>query len=303
MDEAALWASAVGSVGKISAALWGAQLILGKLDQRRLSLSWKILLAVATIATGLSAIFVSGTPAIVQKAWAALGALGLILVILRIDQWRRTSSTQVHEELKSDAELPDTSKKKGKKRAVSPDPFAVQSGPTGWDWSDGIALVGLIGSLGIVMWDVMRIDSLSQTARGCAAAYSLSSIWLLSTSVVLALETTFGGIGAGLLSLNWSRIRYETAFAWCIAMVTAACELSLGKSAGEWEEQLGPIMFCVGLLVVGYILFAAAQRLAHLKQAGKLEGLPSLALAAWLAVLSLVVVMGLPVTWPWQNIP
>jgi hypothetical protein len=130
---------------------------------------------------------------------------------------------------------------------------------------------------------------------GTLAAAGLSAVALL-----LALETTVGGIGKGLLSLPWRGLEQFTLACWSVVLLLCGVQIAWGK-ADTWQLQIGSILYCLGLMVVGYILWSIPRRLAQLAEQQRCEGLVSLALAAWLAVLSLGVMSLLPPGWPWRH--
>lgn len=293
MTQAAVWASAIYASSRIALALWLAQLVLGRLDSRRLMQPAKIFLGF--VAVTLSFLAASSRAPFTgwAAAWYSITCLAAVSTVLDLRSWLRSSERAVHQELQLDSA---TDRKKKSARADN----APEEGR--FTIRDRVCLIGLAIAaicLALAGW---RESTGGNGPAALSALHALTSSALLGFSIVLAIEVTLGGTGVGLLSLAWKRVEFEIVAIWMISMAMCAAVLAWGKSTGELEARIGPVLFCTGLLIVGYIVWSIPRRLAELAREGRMKGQVSLALAAWLAFLSLLLISGLPVVWPWQSL-
>jgi hypothetical protein len=270
MDPHVLGLSATFAAAKLALALWIAQLALPLLDRRRVPLAWQITLSAAGMVASWWAVRDSGAPAWWGASWMVSSFLAAAALIDSVRRWV------------SDAKLQSA---RGLSERIH----------------GGIAIVGLsVAAVACAarLAGQLPFETLTLTT---AVVQLLASAGLLGIVLAACLELTFGATGATLLGRNWRPLARWSSLGLLLQLAASASVIISGREGATLVESLTPIFFALGMLVVGYIVWAIPRQMVALAAKGRMEGQASLALAGWLAAICLAVACGLPPAWPWRD--
>jgi Kef-type K+ transport system membrane component KefB len=83
-------------------------------------------------------------------------------------------------------------------------------------------------------------------------------------------------------------------------LVGAVILTSVLSERGDLNQLIISRLFAISFLLIDLIAWIIPHRVATFQRTGKSHAWVSLTLAAWLAVLTLIVLMALPSNWPWE---
>lgn len=295
MDPQALWLSAPFAAAKLAIALWFGQLALSLLDRRRVTLSWQIALAVATIVVSWGAVRTSGGPSWWTPAWMTSSLLAAAALVDCVRRWLSAPAAS--------------------ERASPASPAAAGPGPELVSGRSSVAPHGsqrihdLIALVGVAITAVAgaaavfaQLPASETLARVAAVAQMLTCAGLLGIVLATSFELTIGATGATLLRLNWRRLSRAASLCLLVQLAVSAIVITYRRDGATPVESLTPIFFALGMMIVSYIVWAIPRQMVALAARGPMQGQASLAVAGWLAVICLAVACGLPPTWPWNQV-
>ena len=268
MDQPALWLSSSFAAAKLVVALWCAQLSLASLDARRTTLGWQILLAAAAIAASLWALSTPQVPVWWRPAWLVNAILSAAALIDCVRRWVSAPSGQL-------------------------ETWRVH-GALGWI---GLTITMAATSAAVIM----RLPS-GWLLKTAAALDVISCAGLLGLTIAATLELTFGALGTALLRLRWTTIARWTTACWSVQLLLGVYIILSQQAAETPMQTAAPFLFAFGMMIVGYIVWCIPRRMLSLATRGEMQGHVSLAVAAWLAVVCLVLACVLPPAWPWRQL-
>ena len=311
ISSVALQAGATAVALKLAPISWAALCILLLADSRRASHGWKAFLAGLATLCSLFGIYIcrGGALATAQQSdfaatrwwavicWALSAVLAAICLIQQCKLWMSTTPSQLHDEAQEGAQ-------EGAHCEAS-----TMKSPIGANRGNFLAVLGLGASLCGLFWGQQQLGRLDGWALWTASAQQLLAMFMLGIAVVCVVELTWLTTPDGLSTAGGRRVRWSALAV--LALVMATLQLALCASIFVWspgyvgqdfQEGVLGYLFAFTLLLVSYMVWMIPHRVAGFQAQGNARGWASLALAAWLAMLSLISVMALPADWPWRDL-
>ena len=268
MDPRVLWLSSTFAAAKFAMALWSAQLAVSWLDRRRATLGWQIALSVLAILVSWWAMPTGGTQSWWRPAWMCNAILSAAVLFDCVRRWMSV----------------------------------VEGDPQRARVHAGLAWIGLC--LSSVTTAVAVIQQLPGDwwTQAAAVLTIVSCAGLLGISIAASLELTLGALGAGLLNLRWPVLARWASLWWAIQIALSGLILLKRRAVESPLETATPFLFAFGMIIVGYIAWCIPRQMVALSKRQEMQGQVSLAIAAWLATLCLLIACGLPPAWPWNQL-
>lgn len=246
--------------------------------------------------------------------WSGLGAAWLVstvasglALVFNIRVWLSATPAAMHQEATGLVGGEGIATGAAEKPAFYPEPTSTSS----FDWTvGGLVLIG-IGASGFAVaypwWEGSGSWQHGLNSSTLAMISRLTAAPMLACVLVSSLELTYLSspnalVLSTLRGLNWRWIARLTA-----ALFVAQILLSLwwiSRPLDElqaWEMQVLGRIFVFTQTIACFVGWMIPHRLATFQgQRVAPRGWVSLSLAAWLATLSLSIVLALPADWPWR---
>lgn len=297
MDQRALWLSSSLAAAKFAAALWCGQLALAQLDRRRAILGWQIFLAASAVIVAGWAWTAQDVPSWWKTTWLIAAILSATLLFECLRRWLATSTTPQRP--------PDSPSHMAGARPAAASERCDTTAETlqgslwiHWALTWSCLLLGLASTTQAV-WLRLPADWL---VRYAACLQIATAAGLFGSLLASTFELTFGAVGATLLQLNWRQLMRWTTVCFAVQMVIAAGIIAGVRVGDTPEESVAPVLYALGMSVLGYIVWCIPSRMLNLSRKGRVEGQVSLAMAGWLAVICLTIASLLPPVWPWSQL-
>ncbi len=301
--NAALWASSTALTGKAALALWAAALLFQYCDRRKIAIVWQVLIALSTLGLSAMASYYANT-SLTQSAWLASSAVAGLVAWLHIRDWMRTSPRESFEEsslvdVPIKKRPPPAAKTSSRGQSSSSKPRSNKFSAVPQSVVHSLSMLGVLLSGWSVTNSVMA-GSMRSTAW-FATIHVLAACLLLGISSLCAIELTVGSAPSSLASVSWSTVAFVALICWIAEIcIAATIVLSPVDDTADFQILAMSRMFAISLLVIDFVVWMIPHRLATFQRTGKSTAWVSLALAAWIGVLSLTLLLALPTTWPWR---
>ncbi len=295
--DAAIWASSTALPTKVALACWLASSMLMILDCRRLVVKWRMLLQiVGVIACGLASRSSVSLDAI--WLWRVNSLLAMIATVLSFREWLDIKPRETFEEAAREDVPPRSRLHPSRSPSARRDSILqlVQT-PGGALNLLGLALSAF--ALGLVIYRALPGPP---TILWLGVIHALTASLLLGATLSVAIELTFGSAPGAISQVKWQAIAN-------VALACSLCELLvvaviLTRPIGDAQYFGGLLisrMFAISVVLIDLIAWIIPQRVANFNRTGKAYDWVSLTLAAWICVVSLLVLVALPSTWPWST--
>ena len=299
--NAALWASSTALTGKAALALWAAALLFQYFDRRKLAIVWQILITLSTLLLSAAAsVYANNT--VTKSVWIAGSVMAVLVASMHLRDWLRTSPRETFEE----SSQVDPKIKKKKKPASSASANAAATLSPSRPSLLPQSLVHWISWIGLLLsgWSVTSSVVASGSVRSSAwfaAVHVLAACLLLGVTVFCAVELTVGSAPSSLSAVSWSSVAFVAMIFWVVEIAIAATiVLAPVEDDADFQALAVSRMFAISLLLMDFVVWMIPHRLATFQRTGQSTAWVSLALAAWIGVLSLTVLCALPAHWPWR---
>ncbi len=298
---AALWASSTALTGKAALAFWTAAFLLQCLDSRKSVVVWQILLMLgALVGCILSGLYASGS--VTLWMWIGGAFIAGFSAVQSIIQWTRTSPLETYEEA---SQLDPAINKPGSKKKSRPAQFnnasALKAQPA--PVATWVNVVGLAIIAAAIAISICTVVSAPKSNAWISSVHILAACVLWGVGVFCAIELTFGSTPQSLSSVSWSGAAAVALGCWIVeSCIAAFIVLSPVDSASEFQSVAMTRLFAISILLMDFVVWMIPHRVATFKRTGKAIAWVSLAMAAWIGVLSLAVLCALPSNWPWKHL-
>jgi hypothetical protein len=226
------------------------------------------------------------------------GALLATFGCLRdIRQWTKTSPRETYEE----ASQLDPAIKKKSSAVKTIRSNNLKATPTrSFKWID---LLGLVITASAIAVSIYASMPSVKTSAWLSAIHVLAACVLWGVGMFCAIELTFGSAPRSLAAVSWSSVAMIALTCWIAeSCIAAAIVLSPIDSAADYQSVAITRLFAISILLMDFVVWMIPHRVATFKRSGKATAWVSLAMAAWIGVLSLTVLCALPSVWPWMHI-
>jgi len=296
--NAALWASSTALTGKAALALWAAALLFQYFDRRKLAIVWQVFITLSTLLFSLAACAYAHNT-FTKSVWIASSVVSGIVAWMHLRDWLRTSPRETFEETSH----VDATLKKKKKTAATPSGLKVFSPnrPSAFPHSavHWFTLLGVLLSGGSMTSSVVASGSV-RSSVWFAAIHVLAACLLLGIAVFCAIELTVGSAPSSLAAVSWSSVAFVALICWVAEIcIAGSIVLSPVDDTADFQALAMSRLFAISLLLMDFVVWMIPHRLAMFQRSGKSTAWVSLALAAWIGVLSLTLLCALPTYWPW----
>jgi hypothetical protein len=306
MDQRALWLSSSLAAAKLATALWCGQLALAQLDRRRAILGWQILLAALSTVVAGWAWTAQDVPKWWKTVWLIAAILSATLLFEALRRWLSISTAPPRSfDATNDMATVGSDAANGRRgagdKAAQRDMIAEPLQGSLWvHWTlSWICLVLGLAATTQAVWSRLPAESV---VRYAACLQIATAAGLFGSLLASTLELTGGATGATLLQLRWKQLMYWTSLCFAAQMVIGVGIIAAVRAVDSPEESIAPVLFALGMSVLGYIIWCIPNRMVALARKGQVEGQVSLAMAGWLAVICLTIASLLPPAWPWNQL-
>lgn len=294
MDSRVLWLSATFAAAKLAIALWFGQLALSALDRRRVTLAWQIALAATTVVVSGWAAGTSGAPQWWRPVWFISSLLAAAALVDCVRRWITDPPAS------EPAELPSRHDGASGRQARLSRSGVLEHGRQ--RVHDAIAWIGSVLTAAGTAVAILQQLSPEMLPRVAAVAELLVCAALLGIVLAASFELTIGATGAVLLGLNWRGLARGASACMLVQLAISSIVILFHRDGATLVESLTPIFFALGMVIVGYIVWAIPRQILALAAKGQVKGQASLAIAGWLAAICLAIACGLPPAWPWTHV-
>lgn len=291
---------------QLAFVLWIAVGLLSGLDGRRSVSATVIVLLLICGAASVQGWAASDWIGL-EGAWLVSTATSGLALMFNVRVWLSTTPAAMHQEATGLPSSETISPGAAREPVLYPEPTSMSS----FSWQTaGLALIGIGASSFAVAYPWWEGSGSWQPGLGLgtlATASRLTAAAMLACGLVSSLELTYLGspdalVFSTLRSLNWRWVARLTATLFAAHILLSLWWITRPiNELQSWEIQAVGRIFVLTQTLACFVGWMVPHRLAKFqRQHVAPRGWTSLTLAAWLATLSLSVVLALPADWPWR---